>query len=484
MNTMKRDIQLDATYLDLDSRLYSKTIPDRVENPEVVIFNESLAQQLGLDFNDDKIDIAQIFSGNEIIEKTTPFSQSYSGHQFGYFTRLGDGRAIILGELPHNEKRYDIQLKGSGRTPYSRNGDGKATLYSMLREYLISEAMYHLGIPTTRSLTVVATDEKIIREEIQRGAILTRIAESHIRIGTFEHVAVLKDIGLLKDFTDYTIQRHYPDLVYTGDRYVKFFKKVCDSQIALILQWLRVGFIHGVMNTDNVSISGETIDYGPCAFLNTYDPLKKYSSIDHHGRYAFMRQPDIILWNLARLAETLIPLIGNNEEKVAAQLTEILEEKNKQSIQQYKQMLCNKIGLDKAGTKEVELAYTLLKIMKEVKLDYTNTFNHLKNALLKDNKDLLKSKKLQEWCHQWKQFIIDSNINSESVVNLMSHTNPVVIPRNHNVEKALTSAAKGDMSYFTRLLEALKIPYEENPEFQEFKAPPEDESGYETFCGT
>ena len=318
--------QFDNTYTKLSDNMFSNLDPIPVKAPEVVIFNHSLSKDMGLDFsNTSNEDLALVFSGNLLPEGSNAIAQAYAGHQFGHFTMLGDGRAIVIGEhLSKNNKRFDIQFKGSGKTPYSRNGDGRAALGPMLREYIISEAMHGLGIPTTRSLAVIKTGETVMRETPLQGAILTRVASSHIRVGTFQFAVFSKDKNNLKTFFDYTIERHYPHIKDSKNPAIDLLKIVIDKQIQLITDWMRVGFIHGVMNTDNMTISGETIDYGPCAFMDAYDPETVFSSIDYHGRYAYFNQPSIARWNLERFAESLIPLIDNSKDKAIEMATEVI----------------------------------------------------------------------------------------------------------------------------------------------------------------
>jgi uncharacterized protein YdiU (UPF0061 family) len=326
-NIKKHNWQIENTYAKLPAAFFTLQQPVPVAKPAIVFFNERLANDLGLGFlNEEEENIAGYFSGNKIPEGAQPLAQAYAGHQFGHFTMLGDGRAILLGEqIDPRGKRFDIQLKGSGQTPYSRRGDGRATLYSMLREYLISESMYHLGIPTTRSLSVVSTGEKVYREEVHNGAVLTRTANSHIRVGTFEYARRFCSAEDLRALTNYTIQRHYPEITDTDNPALELLKAVMHKQIDLMVNWMRVGFIHGVMNTDNMSIAGETIDYGPCAFMNAYNPRTVFSSIDTRGRYAFGNQPYIAQWNLTVFASALLPIISENQQKAVDLVKEVIE---------------------------------------------------------------------------------------------------------------------------------------------------------------
>ncbi len=463
------NIKLDKTYLNLDEIFYTLQDPLPVKEPSIFYYNKELAKKLKINLNEKEI--VDYFSGNRIIPNTKPFAQAYAGHQFGYFTVLGDGRAIILGEILFKDKLYDIQLKGSGRTPYSRGGDGRATLQAMLREYLISEAMHYLKIPTTRSLCVIETKDKVYRQAEQSGAVLTRIAESHIRIGTFEYASLL-EIKQLKQLLKYTIERHYPELKKSNYPAQALLKKVIEKQIKLIVEWLRVGFIHGVMNTDNTSIAGETIDYGPCAFMNSYDEKTVYSSIDKQGRYSFGNQANIIKWNIVKLAEALLPLIHENEEKSIKIAEKIIESFDEKFQNAYIKMMSKKLGLLSKQEGDVQLIKELLDLMKKYKMDYTNTFFKLSN-----NKDPFTEDQGRDWLIRWKKRIEKQNPSKTQKV--MQKTNPALIPRNHHVEKAIR-----DKTEFERLLKALKKPYDYKNVNKEFQQPPESEVGYKTYCGT
>ncbi len=392
---------------------------------------------------------------------------------------MGDGRAIVLGEhITPTNQRYDIQFKGSGRTPYSRGGDGKAALGPMLREYIISEAMYHLNIRTTRSLAVATTGENVMRETVLPGAILTRVAESHIRVGTFEYVAIKRDIQTLKKLLQYSIDRHYPEIKDLDKQAPEFLKLVMERQIDLITDWMRVGFIHGVMNTDNMSISGESIDFGPCAFMDYYNPKTVFSSIDHHGRYAFGNQPSIAQWNLARLADALLPLLDEDQNKAIEVGEEIIHSfKEKYEIKFHK-MMKKKLGLITDEVDDVILIQELLDTMEKNKLDYTNTFRDLMN-------DKVNNETLKIFKDKWKIRIDKQNRSHEEVLTLMRNNNPVVIPRNHKVEESLKEAHKGNLVSFNNLLNALKDPYTERNNLALYQQPaPETDKKYKTFCGT
>ena len=380
--------RFDNTYSKLPDTMLSRLAPIPVKKPELVVLNYSLSKELGLDFSTtNKEDLALMFAGNLLPEGSESIAQAYAGHQFGYFTMLGDGRAIVIGEhLSKNNKRFDIQFKGSGKTPFSRNGDGRAALGPMLREYIISEAMHGLKIPTTRSLAVVKTGENVIRETPLPGAILTRVATSHIRVGTFQYVTMMKDEKNLKTLVDYTIDRHYPNIKDSDSPALDLLKIVIEKQTKLVTDWMRVGFIHGVMNTDNMTISGETIDYGPCAFMDTYDPETVFSSIDQHGRYAYFNQPDITKWNLARFAETLIPLIDNDKVKAIQIATKTINNFVEVYNKNWLEMIRNKLGLFGEEKKDKSLINDLFSWMQKNKADHTNTFCFLMNENIQEDK--------------------------------------------------------------------------------------------------
>ncbi|WP_165236115.1 protein adenylyltransferase SelO, partial [Aquisphaera insulae] len=403
----------------------------------------------------------------------------YAGHQYGGFTMLGDGRAILLGEhRTPSGGLVDIQFKGSGRTRFSRGGDGLAALGPMLREYIISEAMAALGIPTTGSLAVVTTGEKVYRESPRRGAILTRVAASHIRVGTFEYAA-RRDEATLRALADYAIDRHDPELVEAPEKYLAFLKAVADRQASLVARWQLVGFIHGVMNTDNVAISGETIDYGPCAFMNAYDPGTVYSSIDRGGRYAYGNQPRIVQWNLARFAETLLPLIDPEPEAAVAAATEVLEGFPAVFERYWLAGMREKLGLQSEEAGDADLARSLLDWMQKVRADFTNTFRDLSAGPPVGER--YRDAEFQAWYARWQERVGPTGPSYE----LMRSVNPAVIPRNHRVEEALSAAEdRDDLSVMHRLLDALASPYETRAEHAEYRDPPADEAGYRTFCGT
>lgn len=459
-----------------------------VKEPRLVVFNERLAAELGLDAAALRGAAAEIFSGNRPPEGSDPIAQAYAGHQFGNFTNLGDGRAILLGEqITPGGARFDIQQKGSGRTPYSRRGDGRAALGPMLREYIISEAMHALGIPTTRSLAVVATGEEILREESLPGAVLTRIAASHLRVGTFEYASAMGDRSVLETLTRYTLRRHYPELADGENPAQALLGGVLERQASLVARWMGVGFVHGVMNTDNTALSGETIDYGPCAFLDTYDPATVFSSIDHAGRYAFGNQPGIIHWNLARLAEALLPLIDADQEKAVSLAMEVLGRFPEMFLFHHAAVLRGKFGLLSEEEGDPELAAEFLKLMQEAKADFTSTFVALtKSVETGDSQGLgCLGAQFSAWEKRWRARLERQQKSKEKVHSVMRRANPVIIPRNHRVEEALAAAQSGDLSVLHRLLEVLANPFEETKANEPYRAAPETGGEpYRTFCGT
>ncbi|OYW76459.1 MAG: hypothetical protein B7Z37_08860 [Verrucomicrobia bacterium 12-59-8] len=470
---------LDHSYAHLPALLHEAVEPTPVREPRMVVFNRPLAQSLGLALEER----AAIFAGNALPEGAAPLAQAYAGHQFGHFTGLGDGRAILLGEqLTPRGQRFDVQLKGSGPTPYSRRGDGRAALGPMLREYIISEAMYALGIPTTRSLAVVTTGEKVFRQESLPGAVLTRIAASHIRVGTFEWAAAHGDREALRALADYTLQRHYPELVTAEAPYLALLEAVMERQARLIAQWQCVGFIHGVMNTDNVALSGETIDYGPCAFMDAFDPATVFSSIDRQGRYAYGNQPQIAQWNLARLAEALLPLLHAEEKQAVALANAAIESFKATFERHWLAGMRAKLGLFTEEAEDRALIESLLVWMREQKVDFTNTFRALNPAETVPQED----RAFAEWHSLWQARLKLQPQTADEVAERMRGHNPAVIPRNHKVEEALAAAVeRGDLSVMQRLLEVLAKPYEDHEEQPEYRAPSGLAPGaYQTFCGT
>ncbi len=474
----------DNTYSKLSNTFKENIKPTPVHDPELVILNEELASTLNLDFSKtDKKKLAEIFSGNSIPAETNTIAQAYAGHQFGHFTMLGDGRAVLLGEhLVNNDNRFDIQFKGSGRTSFSRGGDGRAALGPMLREYIISEAINSLNIPTTRSLAVVKTGEKVVRENLLQGAILTRVASSHLRVGTFQYIAATQNIENLNTLVDYTINRHYPEIKTSNSKALDLLNLVMEKQCQLVINWMRVGFIHGVMNTDNMAISGETIDYGPCAFMDYYDPKTVFSSIDKFGRYAFSNQPPITKWNLARFAECLIPLIDKDEDTAIKLATDLID--NFQNIYEDKwlNMIRDKLGLFGEEINDKKLINDLFNWMEKNKADYTNTFCHLMSI---NSDEVYKNVEFINWKNEWKKRSELNNSTKEKQIKLMKKNNPTVIPRNHKVEEALAEADKGSLDKMKKLLAILKNPYDNQNNIQEYQTPaPSNNEKYQTFCGT
>ena len=478
---------LDSSYARLPKLFFTILNPIAVRSPELIILNYPLATSLGLNVaalqsKDGVVELA----GNRIPEGALPLAQAYAGHQFGHFTMLGDGRALLLGEqITPQGKRFDIQLKGSGRTPYSRGGDGRAALGPMLREYIISEAMYALGIATTRSLAVVTTGESLIRESVLPGAILTRVAASHLRVGTFQYVSNWGTVDDLRVLADYTLQRHFPDGDAVENRYLYLLQEVIKRQAVLIAKWQLVGFIHGVMNTDNMALSGETIDYGPCAFMDTYDPATVFSSIDRQGRYAYGNQPYIAGWNLTRFAETLLPLLHVNQ----AQAVKLAQDAISDFTELYH---CNwltgmkaKLGIFNEELQDESLIEGLLSMMQKYRADYTNTFRALTFDKPEDTV-LFGTTEFAQWQELWLARLGRQQESKASSHQLMRNSNPALIPRNHRVEAALEAAVKqGDYSVMERLLDVLSSPYSHTPEQADYSTLPEQSTcPYRTFCGT
>ena len=478
---------------------YAEVWPSPVRTPLLLQFNRSLACDLGLDAENISDDVAaRIFSGNEMPCDAHPIAQAYAGHQFGNFVpQLGDGRAMLLGEaVDHRGVRRDIALKGSGPTPFSRGGDGKAAIGPVLREYLIGEAMHALGIPTTRALAAVATGESVMRENALPGAVLTRVAASHIRVGTFQFFAARRQFDQVKALADYVIERHYPEAQHDEQPYLALLQKVVDRQAVLVARWMQVGFIHGVMNTDNMTISGETIDYGPCAFMETYDPRTVFSSIDHGGRYAYGNQPSVALWNLARFAETLLPLIAEAaDEKANAEATAVLETFVPTFQQHWYQRGLLKLGLGApnkpviVGSLERDLIDDWHELMAENAVDYTLAWRHLAEAAEACEAKLLSlfrsSEKIRVWLQRWRE--LQKGTSPESLASAIRSYSPLYLPRNHLVEQALAAATEeNDLGPFENLLRVVRQPYDERPEYGSYAAPASQEftANYQTFCGT
>ena len=473
---------LQSSYTQISDKLFSELKPDAVTNPSTVIVNNELAEKLGLNLKGiSEEDLSNLFSGNSLPHGSKPFAQAYAGHQFGQFTILGDGRAHIVGEqVTPDGEIFDIQYKGSGRTPYSRGGDGKAALGPMLREYLISEAMYYLGIPTTRSLAVVETGEKVYREVPLKGSILTRVASSHIRIGTFQFLAAHKDYEGMKSLLDFSIKRHFSNLKFSENLAIEFIKAVMQKQINLIVEWMRVGFIHGVMNTDNSTISGETIDYGPCAFMDHYDANTVFSSIDTQGRYSFANQPSIIQWNLVRLAECLLPLIDKDEKRSIEIAQNLINTFSSLFKDKWLQMMKKKLGIKDQSEDDEELINNLIKWMQQKKPDFTNTFCNLMNYDHADDEEF-EDDEFNNWKREWKK-----RVESKEYLDVMISCNPTLIPRNYLVEEALSEAETyGKFDKFNELNEIISSPYQlKKVNIKYLKTPSKTNIPYKTFCGT
>ena len=480
----------DNSYSRLPESFYARLNPAPVRSPRIVVFNQSLAESLGLNTEalaDDSG--AAVFAGNVIPKGAEPIAQAYAGHQFGHFTMLGDGRAILLGEqITPSLDRFDIQLKGAGQTPFSRSGDGRAALGPMLREYIISEAMHALGIPTTRSLAVVMTGEPVLRETALFGAILTRVATSHIRVGTFEYIASRSHREEIQRLADYTLSRHYPGLITGDNPYLALLYAVMERQASLVARWLLVGFIHGVMNTDNMALSGETIDYGPCAFMDAYDPATVFSSIDYKGRYAYGNQPHIAQWNLARFAETLLPLLHADQEQAVAKAGEAIETFPATFQRYWLSGMRAKLGLFTEEVGDITLIETLLKWMQTHHADYTHTFRALTLEKLPDE-PLFHEAAFIDWHTHW-QLRLEHQSKATKPKNssqsLMRSSNPAIIARNHRVEEALEAAVeRSDFTVMQHLLTALKTPFDHSPQHTDYHTPPTpSEIAYKTFCGT
>ncbi|WP_044642816.1 protein adenylyltransferase SelO [Risungbinella massiliensis] len=477
----------DNSYAQLPKSFFTSHSPTPVRSPKLVILNHPLATSLGLNVQElQSKDGVAVLAGNRIPEGAMPLAQAYAGHQFGHFTMLGDGRALLIGEqITPNGDRFDIQLKGPGRTPYSRGGDGRAALGPMLREYIISEAMQALGIPTTRSLAVVTTGEAVIRETELPGAILTRVASSHLRFGTFQYIANWGTVKELRVLADYAINRHYPEVEADENRYLSLLKEVTKRHAKLIAKWQLVGFIHGVMNTDNMTISGETIDYGPCAFMDHYDPATVFSSIDLHGRYAYGNQPKIGGWNLARFAETLLPLLHENEEQAVNLAQDAISVFPELYHRNWLSGMRAKLGILNEEEQDESLMEELLQMMQEHRADYTNTFRALTFDTPEDTV-LFGTPEFTKWHELWQTRLDRQQEPKESSQQLMRNSNPAVIPRNHRVEEALEAAVeREDYSVMEKLLNALSNPYVHSPEQAEYcTLPAPSNRPYRTFCGT
>ena len=478
----KTSWNLKNSYAELPEFFYSKINLSKVSSPKLVVLNNELAEYLGLDINElQSEEGVSYFAGNSVPKGSIPIAQAYAGHQFGYFTMLGDGRAMLLGEQITPNGKYDIQLKGSGRTPYSRGGDGRAALGPMLREYIVSEAMHALDIPTSRSLAVVTTGEPVIREKILKVAILTRVASSHIRVGTFEYAANFGTEENVRQLADYTIDRHYKEIEKDDFPYLSFLKEVVKRQASLIAKWQLVGFIHGVMNTDNMALSGETIDYGPCAFMDAYNPDTVFSSIDTYGRYAYKNQPKIAVWNLSRFAETLLPLLHEKNDKAIKLAQDAVAEFYELYHNNWISGMRKKLGIFNEEAEDEALIEELLYIMHKNNEDYTNTF-----IKLTFGNTLNDSAEYKEWHNKWQARLQRQNKTKDKLFELMKNSNPAVIPRNHRVEEALRTADENeDYSVMDKLISVLKNPFAHSADQKEYaELPPPLFCNYKTFCGT
>lgn len=473
--------KLDNSYSRLPEVFFAEATPAKASSPKVVLVNERLAESLGLQVKDLSQDV---LSGNELPEGTSPIAQAYAGHQFGNFTMLGDGRAILLGkQLTSSGDRVDVGLKGSGPTAFSRGGDGLAALGPMLREYIISEAMHALGIPTSRSLSVTLTGNDVLRESVLQGAVLVRTASSYLRVGTFQYAAARQVPEDLKVLADYAIERHYPDVASEENPYELLLGKVIEQQAALIAKWQLVGFVHGVMNTDNMTISGETIDYGPCAFMDVYDPATVFSSIDVNGRYKYGNQPGIASWNLARFAETLLPLLDESQDVAIRIAEKQLSRFGETFEREWLNGMRAKLGLLDEQDEDEALSKELLLLMKDAQADFTNTFRALTDERV-EQPDWFSQNSFCEWRTRWTKRQNQQNASIADSYDLMRRSNPSVIPRNHRVEEAIVAAENGDFSVLHKLNQVLAFPYSYSEEQAIYTTPRDSSAPYRTYCGT
>jgi uncharacterized protein YdiU (UPF0061 family) len=483
------------SYARLPEHFFARLSPTTVAKPRLIKFNESLASELGLDTRALEPDeLAAIFAGNVIPPGAEPIAMAYAGHQFGNFVpQLGDGRAILLGEVvDRNGERRDVQLKGTGRTPFSRRGDGRATLGPVLREYLVSEAMHALGIPTTRALAAVSTGETVFRDRPLPGAVLTRVASSHIRIGTFQYFAARGDMEAVKRLSGCVIDRHFPEARDSERPTLALLQIVVERQASLVARWMHIGFIHGVINTDNTALSGETIDFGPCAFLDSYDPATTFSAIDELGRYAYGNQPTMAQWNLARFAETLLPFLDPNPERAVEIANEAISMFTTRFQEHWLAGMRAKLGLVRNEEGDLELARALLRAMHENAADFTLTFRRLCDAAVHEKADVnlralfANPAAYDNWASRWRSRLAAERLDLDARAQAMRAVNPAFIPRNHRVEQALDAAIEyGDFSRFAELLTVLSRPYEDQAVFADYANPPDaDERVFRTFCGT
>ena len=481
-------MKLSNSYIGLPEEFYQSIDPSPVKDPSLLVFNNELANSLNINLGNEEI--LNYFSGNVVPKGSVPIALNYAGHQFGNFVhQLGDGRAVLLGEINNKEGNYDLQLKGSGQTMFSRQGDGRSALGPVIREYILSEAMHHLDIPTSRALAAVSTGEHVARDTFEPGGILTRVAKSHLRVGTFEYFASRQQWEDLKILADFAIQRHFPEIRELDNHYLELLKKVASSQSELVSKWMSVGFIHGVMNTDNFTISGETIDYGPCAFLDEYHPGKVFSSIDQNGRYAFGNQPSIASWNLASLAGCLIAFIDKDSDKANELATAVLDNFSIETNQRILDLMCKKIGISGSKEKNHSILRRLLKIMMENQADYTLTFRNISKVLTENSDEffqLFKDKnEIHQWLKDWRAVVNSENSDLMSLEKNLNEINPIYIPRNHQVQQAIDKAYENDFSKMLEMIDVVKRPFEEKPQYSSYAEAPLDEQKVQrTFCGT
>ncbi len=489
--------KFENTYAQLSEGFFAEVSPAQVPKPSLVRLNRGLCKELGVDtewlLSDDGV---AMLAGNTLPDSSSPIAMAYAGHQFGGFNpQLGDGRAILLGEVvDSNGVRRDIQLKGSGRTSFSRGGDGKASLGSVIREYIVGEAMFALGVPTTRALAVVTTGEDIARQTPLPGAVLTRVAQSHVRVGTFQFFHARRDLKSVRELADYVIERHFPSAAASESPYLALFESMAQAQAKLIAKWMQLGFIHGVMNTDNMQVVGETIDYGPCAFMDEFHPKCVFSSIDRQGRYAWDNQPAIGQWNLTRLGETLLSLLSDNEKQAVTHVEDVLERYNERFNDCFLEGFSAKLGIENSPSEELDDNRAFIRstfmLMSEQRVDFTLFFRGLTEiALGRDDdkfvREFRESQAAGDFLVDWRQRLAAQNITQSDAAAAMQKVNPVYIPRNHRVEEAIVAARGGDYTPFERLVRVLQTPYTPQPENAEYEqAPSASEKVHETFCGT
>ncbi len=471
------------TFNKLPGNFYSKISPEKINNPKKVLINNNLCKELNIDYKYlESEEGISVLSGNTIHKDSDPLAMVYGGHQFGnWVPQLGDGRAHLLGEiLDVKGNKLDIQLKGSGKTPYSRGGDGKAWLGPVIREYLVSEYMHNINIPTTRSLSAVLTGDSVYREDVYPGAVLCRVAKSHIRVGTFQYFLAKKDFKSLKILADYFINRNLPQLMKTDHKYLNFFKEIVKGQISLVTKWMKVGFIHGVMNTDNTSITCETIDYGPCAFMDIYKSDKVFSSIDTMGRYCYKNQPNIIMWNMACLASALLPLLGEDTKKNTTLLQDEVSKIPEKYKNKWLEEFRKKLGFNKNLSEDESLINKFLNILENEELDFTNSFR----SLLDDNKVISQTTTYKEWQHKWKKRLKEE-VNIENIKHKLNSNNPAFLMRNHLVEKIIQELLKDKKDTLNKVLIGLEKPYEKLDRMDDmYLVPTKEQEVFKTFCGT